>query len=146
VKNASNEEYWQNQSRKGGWLAWTGLAFERVCAAHIKQIKHRLGISGVSTDVSAWRSARSAPGAQIDLVINRDDGIINLCEMKFSEKPFSIDAKYDKELLRKRETFREETRTKKALHITMVTASGLTDGSYMGLVQAQILLDDLFSV
>jgi hypothetical protein len=140
----TNPKYWQSQSRKGGWLAWNGLAFERICAAHVEQIKNKLGILGVVTDVSAWRSKHSKPAVQIDLIINRADGIVNLCEMKFTEKPFPIDAKYDKALFEKRETFREETHTKKALHITMVTASGLTENSYLGLVQSQVLLDDLF--
>ncbi|MDR0875209.1 MAG: ATP-binding protein [Clostridiales Family XIII bacterium] len=138
-------KYWQNQSRQGGWHAWNGLAFERVCVAHVEQIKNRLGISGVSADISAWRSKHSSPKVQIDLIINRDDGIINLCEMKFTEKAFAIDREYDEELLLRRETFREETGTKKALHITMVTANGLTSGSYIGMVQAQVLLDDLFT-
>jgi AAA+ ATPase superfamily predicted ATPase len=142
----SNPKYWQSISRKGGWFAWNGLAFERICAAHAEQIKNKLGIAGVLTDISAWRSKQSKPGAQIDLIISRDDGIINLCEMKFTEKPFAIDEKYDKELMLKRETFRDETKTNKALHMTMVTASGLTDGSYMGLVQSQVFLDDLFAL
>jgi AAA+ ATPase superfamily predicted ATPase len=138
------ENYWQSQGRKGGRNAWNGIAFERVCAAHIPQVKAKIGISGVTTETSAWRSKYSVPAVQIDLVISRDDGIINLCEMKFTEKPFNIDAGYDNELIIKRETFREETGTRKALHITMVTASGLTQGSYIGTVQAQVLLDDLF--
>jgi DNA-binding MarR family transcriptional regulator len=146
IKDQTHDaNYWQNQSHKGGWYAWNGLAFERVCAAHINQIKNKLGISGVSTDISAWRSKYADPAVQIDLIINRADGIINLCEMKFSEKSFAIDEGYDRALMVKRETFRDETKSRKALHITMVTASGLTDGSYRGTIQAQILLDDLFA-
>ena len=136
--------YWQSQSGSGGRNAWNGFAFERVCMAHIKQIKQNLGISGVATEISAWRSKHSAPGVQIDLIINRNDGIINLCEMKYTGKPFKIDSAYDMELMRKRETFREETATKKALHITMATSNGMAQGSYMGTVQAQVTLDDLF--
>jgi hypothetical protein len=143
---ALNRNHWQSQSRKGGWYAWNGLAFERVCAAHVEQIKNKLGIAGVYTDISAWRSKHSKPGVQIDLIISRDDGIINLCEMKFTEKPFAIVEEYDKELMLKRETFREETKTKKSLHITMVTASGLTEGSFVGLIQSQVILDDLFAL
>jgi len=140
----SDAKYWQNQGRKGGRNAWTGFAFERVCAAHIAQIKQKLGILGVRTEISAWRSIHADPGVQIDLVVNREDGIINLCEMKFTAKPFDIDAKYDNELMIKRETFRDETKTKKALHVTMVTANGLTPGSCIGMIQSQILLDDLY--
>jgi hypothetical protein len=137
--------YWQNLSRKGGWNAWNGLAFERVCAAHIEQIKDRLGILGVNTEVSGWRSKSADSGTQIDMVLKRDDRVIDLCEMKFTEKPFSIDAAYDQELLHKRETFREETKTKDALHVVIVSASGLAERSYRGMVQFLVTLDDLFS-
>ena len=136
--------YWQSRNKTGERNAWNGLAFERVCAAHIKQIKQKLGISGVVTEISAWRSMRSYPSAQIDLLINRNDGIINLCEMKYTGKPFQLNKEYDSDLMYKRETFREETSTKKALHTTLVTSNGLSTGSYLGMVQAQILLDDLF--
>ena len=137
--------YWQGQGNSGSRNAWNGFAFERVCAEHTRQIKQKLGIAGVTTEVSAWRSKHSVPEVQIDLLISRNDNIINLCEMKFTGKPFQIDAAYDMALMQKRETFREETATKKALHIVMVTSNGLSPGSYMGMVQAQVLLDDLFA-
>jgi AAA+ ATPase superfamily predicted ATPase len=139
-----DEHYWQNQSRKGGQLAWNGLAFERVCIAHIAQIKQRLGITGVSTDVSAWRSRYARPGVQIDLVIDREDNIINLCEMKFTERPFRIDSRYDSALREKREIFREETGTKKALHLTMVTANGVAKDAYRSEIQSEVIMNDLF--
>jgi len=139
-------KYWQTQSSSGSRNAWNGFAFERLCAAHIKQIKQKLGIAGVTTAISAWRSKYSTPGVQIDLVISRNDGIINLCEMKYTGKPYKIDAAYDLALMQKRESFREETATKKALHITMVTSNGLAAGSFLGTVQTQVNLDDLFYV
>jgi len=146
MKNQTGRDakYWQNQSKTGGRNAWNGFAFERVCAVHISQIKHKLGISGVTTEAAAWRSRYSVPAVQIDLVVSRNDGVINLCEMKFTGKPFRLDAAYDSTLMQKRETFREETGTNKALHVTLVTSNGLMPGSYLGMVQAQVLLDDLF--
>ncbi|MDR1799292.1 MAG: AAA family ATPase [Bifidobacteriaceae bacterium] len=137
--------YWQTLSRKGGWNAWQGIAFERVCAAHIPQIKARLGIAGVHTEAFGWRSRAAAPGAQIDLVISRDDSIVDLCEVKFTAKPLAVDAVYDQALTHKLETFREETGTKKALHTVMISASGLTPKSYRGAIQALLTLDDLFA-
>jgi predicted transcriptional regulator len=137
-------DYWKNQSNSGGRNAWNGFAFERVCSAHIRQIKQKLGISGVTTKISAWRSKKSVPAKQIDLIISRNDGIINLCEMKFTGELFLLDATYDNALLQKREAFRVESATNKALHITMVTSFGLKPGSHIGSVQAQVLLDDLF--
>lgn len=138
--------HWQNLSRKGAANAWNGFAFERVCAAHLQQIKQGLGIAGVSTECSAWRSVQASPGAQIDLVIRREDRIINLCEMKFTAKPFKIDKAYDAELVYRRESFREETVAREALHTTIISATGLAAGSYMGTVQSQLTLDDLFGI
>ena len=142
--SGSDRRYWQNHSMKGAQLAWNGLAFERVCEAHPDQIKQRLGILGVSTYISAWRSKHSKPGVQIDLVIDRDDGIVNLCEIKFTGKKFHIEKSYDSELRERKEVFREETQTRKAIHTTMITASGLDDTSYLGEVQSEVTLDDLF--
>jgi len=139
-----DERYWQNLHRKGGAYAWYGLAFERLCKAHADQIKQRIGILGVSTRISAWRSRRSTPAAQIDLVIDREDGVINLCEMKFSLKPFVIDRDYDARIRERTETFRAETRTTKALHTTFVTTYGLSKSGYNGEVQSVVTLDDLF--
>ena len=139
-----DEHYWQNKSLRGEQLAWYGVTFEQLCAAHVGAIKQKLGISGVSTTVSAWRSKLSQPMAQIDLVIDRADNIINLCEMKFSTKPFVIDKEYDMKLRERRETFREETKTRKALHTTLVTTYGISRNAYIGEVQSEVTLDDLF--
>jgi hypothetical protein len=140
-----DHHYWQNQNSTGGRNAWNGFAFERVCILHIPQIKQKLGIAGVTTKVSAWRSKRTIPAKQVDLIIDRNDGIINLCEMKFTVKPYVLDATYDNELLQKRETFRDETETRKALHFILVTSFGLSSGSYQGMIQNQVLLDDFFA-
>jgi AAA+ ATPase superfamily predicted ATPase len=142
--HSSDEHFWQNRSNKGAQLAWNGLAFERLCAAHLSQIKQRLGILGVSTDASSWKSKHSRPSAQIDLVIDREDGIINLCEMKYTGKKYLVTAEYDTRLRHIQEIFREETGTRKMLHVTMVTASGLDEGSYHGEIQSEVVLDDLF--
>jgi hypothetical protein len=146
IKRASlpDPRHWQNQSRRGGWNAWCGLAFERLVAAHMDQVRAALGISGVSTSVLGWRSKQAVPGVQIDLVIRRADAVIDLCEAKFTAKPFAVDADYDARLLYRRETFCEETGTDKAVHVVMVSASGLTPGSRMGMIQNVVTLDDLF--
>ena len=111
---------------------------------HEREIKVALGIAGVSTDVCAWRSARRNGGAQIDLLIDRKDGVINVCEMKFITGEFSIGAKYAGELENKLSVLREETHTNKSLHLTMITASGVKRNEYSYLVHSQVRLDDLF--
>jgi hypothetical protein len=141
---AQDEQFWQNRGLRGEQLAWYGIAFEQLCAAHTKAIKQRLGIAGVSTEVSAWRSKTAESPTQIDLVIDRADSIINLCEMKFSTKPFTISKDDDLKLRERRETFRDETKTRKALHTTLVTTYGVSRNAYFGEVQSEITLDDLF--
>ena len=110
-----------------------------VCVI-ISQIKQALGISGVQTSISTWRS----PGAQIDLLIDRKDQVINICEMKFSINPFNIDKKYAEILRNKIGSFRQVTDTKKALFLTMITTYGLANSPYSGLVQNSLDMNILF--
>jgi AAA+ ATPase superfamily predicted ATPase len=143
--NRSNDEYfWTNYSDDGGHRAWSGYAFELLCRIHIKQIKLKLGILGVSTSTMSWRSKDSQPGAQIDLLISRKDGVINLCEMKYSLHPVTLTAKDDQNLQHKRVTFLAETGTRKAIHITMVATYGLSKKGYTASVQSEVTLNDLF--
>lgn len=140
-----DENYWLNMIDSPKHRAWSGYAFEQVCLAHIPQIKKALGISGIETETSSWKSTQSKDGAQIDLVIDRRDGVINLCEMKFSISPFIIDKKYDAELRNKVGSFRTETQTKKSVFLTMLTTYGLQNNSYAGNVQNDFKMDILFA-
>ncbi|MDR0848873.1 MAG: AAA family ATPase [Propionibacteriaceae bacterium] len=144
--NDKDENFWTNYLEDGGHRAWSGLAFEQVCMRHIPQIKAKLGIQGVSTLTRAWRSRNSTPGAQIDLLLDRRDSVINLCEMKYTKHPFTIDSAYDKDLQRKRSAFQEETGTVKALHLTMVTTYGLARKGYFASIQSEVIMDDLFAL
>ncbi|MCL1849380.1 MAG: ATP-binding protein [Clostridiales bacterium] len=140
-----DEYYWTNLIDDGARRAWSGNAFELVCLLHISQIKKKLGISGISTEVFSWRSKGSHPGAQVDLLISRKDGVINLCEMKYTLHPLKLSEKDDRDLHNKRVALLAETGTKKAIHITMVTTYGLTDNGYKASVQSEVTLDDLFA-
>jgi hypothetical protein len=111
---------------------------------HLSQIKQALGISGVQTAVSSWRSMSKEDGAQVDLVIDRRDQIINLCEMKFSINTFAIDKKYAVELRNKISVFKQETGTRKSVLLTMITTYGLKANSYSSLVQNSLTMDALF--
>lgn len=127
---------------------WCGLAFERVCFAHVGQIKQKLGISGVLTGEYSWRckadEEKGHAGVQIDMLIDRNDGIIDLCEMKYSESEYSISAAYAQEMARKRSVFQQVTKTLKAVHVVLVTTQGVASGMYQYSVQAAVVLDDLF--
>ena len=126
------------------YYAWRGHAFETVCLNHVDQMKAALEIRGVETSEYAWRSKESASGVQIDLLIDRQDGVINLCEMKCTDQPFAIDAAYQRQLLEKVTVFRTESKTRKAVHLTMVTSAGLSHNAHANMVMNEITGDDLF--
>ncbi|MES2776145.1 MAG: ATP-binding protein [Bacteroidota bacterium] len=140
-----DENRWLNILDKPVYRAWTGYAFEQVCLYHLKQLKHALGIAAVDINVSSWRSSSKENGAQIDLVIDRRDQVINLCEMKFSINPFLIDKKYDTVLRNKIAAFKKETGTRKSVFLTMVTTFGLQKNSYAAAtVQNDVDMNALF--
>lgn len=138
--------YWNKIAGTPEYNTWCGLAFERVCLQHTEQIKVKLGIQGVITTVYSWSVAgtKEMPGAQIDLLIDRSDNVINLCEIKYSKASFNITNRIDSNLQNKRERFVEETKTTKAVHLTMITTLGLVDNSYASDIQSVVTMDDLF--
>jgi hypothetical protein len=141
--------YWSSQQNAPRRRAWAGYAFEGLCIKHTRQLKRALGISGVETTEAPWRhqsqKGESSPGAEIDLLIDRRDQTINLCEMKFTESTFTIDRRYADDLRRKLSVFREITRTRKNVFLTMVTTFGVTDNPYAKeLVSKSITLPELF--
>ncbi len=142
------KHYWEDMRGKPQYNTWCGLAFERVCLWHTEQIKKKLGISGVVTNEYAWRYAGDQhlgiPGVQIDLLIERGDEIIDLCEMKYSNKEFALSDAYEQELSRKKEVFSLMSRTKSAVHIVMVTTNGLAHNKHYGDIQNEVVLNDLF--
>ena len=140
-----DENTWTSMIDSPSYREWSGYAFEQVCLYHLPQIKQILGIEGVQTSVSTWRSKDTDPGAQIDLVIDRRDQIINLCEMKFSIAPYSIDKKYNEELRYKLDAFRRETKTRKSVFLTLITTFGLKENIHsVGLAQNEMDMEDLF--
>ena len=152
--DTSDNHYWEKFQNSPSVTIWQGFAFELVCLTHLAQIKKALGIAAVSTEASSWRSddkynagevsAKLKDKAQIDLVISRADRIINLCEIKFSKEEYSISKEYEDKLRRKMSVFRDATKTKYGIVLTLVTTYGLIPNIHSGIVQKQILLDDLF--
>ena len=145
------------QSSAGAWInrintpavnAWMGLSFELVCLLHTDQIKKKLGIQGILTEVSSFQCRQDPEagirGSQIDLVIRRADRIIDLLEMKYTQGPYTITKGTDEDLRRKMMDFRIATKCREATHIVMVTPFGLTRNSYAGNIQAEITAEDLF--
>ena len=148
VRNYSGRDSmrWTHSIGDRGVSVWEGLAFERVCLQHSHQIKRALGVSGVLTNESEWRCRPSdgTRGAQIDLVIERADHVVNLCEMKFSSGEYEVDANEAETLRNKVEAFRRYTHTTSACHLTFVTTYGVKRNRHSGIIQSQVTLDDLF--
>jgi hypothetical protein len=146
-KNAfSDEHYWTNTCTSAAHNTWRGLAFERVGLQHIPQIKSALGISSVQTNVCSWffRGSNEKRGAQIDLVLQRADGLTDICEMKYSSGPYTIDKSYADELENKINAYREASKDKRTLHLVLVTTDGVTRNKYYNLLQREVTMDDLF--
>ena len=145
VEDATDPHFWSNRHQSSQVNSWRGYAFELVCLLHSGQIKTALGIAVIASDMCSWRSKGHDPAAQIDLVIDRSDGIIDLCEMKWAGREYSITKSYSAKLRDKMDVFAAETNTRKALRLVLVTPFGLKANAYANDVQAAIAADDLFS-
>lgn len=148
VENYNGKDYshWSNMVDSPKRRSWSGIAFEEVCLLHLPQIKRALGISGIQTDAGCWSFTGNDThaGCQIDMIIVRADKVINLCEMKYSSQPYAVTAKYARELLERAATFREVTKTKFAIHQTLVSPWGLKKNSYSNSINQTVDLNDLF--
>jgi uncharacterized protein len=147
IKNTdlTDQNSWIDRLDQPQVRAWSGYAFEQICLAHLPQIKKALGVGSVQTYSSVWQGSDGVSSAQIDLVIDRRDQAINLCEMKFSINPFVIDKAYADNLKQKIGVFKAATGTRKALFLTFITTYGLANNEYAGsLVQNSLTMDALF--
>ena len=136
--------YWSHHINTPEVNTWMGLTYERICLAHLEQIKHALRIDAISTLCYSWRSKESTPAAQIDIVIERADKIVNICEVKHSQEPYELNKEeYDK-IVNRRSAFVRETGLRHTPWLTMITTEGLSRGKYSEMVQSLLTLDDLF--
>lgn len=144
---STKKETWLSIIKSASYQTWAGYAFESLSLKHIEKIKRALGISGIYSNESGFliKGTEQQPGLQIDLLIDRDDRAINLCEMKYYNAEFEVTKDYAQKLRIKRERFKTATGTKKHIFITLVTTYGLlTNEHSLGLVEKLITLDDFF--
>lgn len=140
---------WEQLSKESTYRAWSGYAFENICMTHIDQIKKALGISGVFTKHSSWKYAgdETMPGTQIDMIIDRADNIIHLCEAKFTKEPFAITKDYSEKLRLKKSIFKQVTETKKGVFTTLLTTyPAIKNKYYMEEINNEISMEDLFEI
>lgn len=142
---ALNQDFWLTNISSQKVITWRGIAFENVCFNHIEQIKKALGISGVSTNQSAWsKKGVDETGTQIDMIIERKDNIVNMCEMKFYGGEFTVDKNYDQILRNRMLLLGKEISPKMAIHSVLITTFGLKYNEYSGDFVKVITMDDLF--
>lgn len=135
--------FWTSLQGKPKFYTWAGLSFEMLCIRHVPQIKATLGISGIESLEYAWR-INGENGGQIDLVIDRADPTINICEVKFSQNQFEISKEYEEKLRDRLSAFAGMTKGKKSLQLTFITTYGIKRNIYSGIVAKSLTLDDLF--
>ncbi len=149
LENKHNDpNFWSNSIGSSLYSNWCGLAFERVCLAHVPQIKQSLGIAGITTNEYSWvaRKTEDSPGAQIDLLLDRNDETINICEIKYTASgEYAMTEAEETKLLNRRDRFAADTATTKAVHLTLITTRGLVQNSHSDIIQNVITADDLFA-
>lgn len=147
--NALEKGYWRTVVQTPKWHAWSGYAFETLCYQHLRQIRRALDLPPTAIP-NTWRHSRTAvysdvPGAQIDLLFDRDDDAITLCEIKYTDRPFVVTRDYAEKLRQKMVTFQRVTGTEKQLFLVLITANGLKANRYSDeLIDQVVVLDDLF--
>lgn len=140
--------YWDKMKGTPSWSSWSGLAFEAICYEHLPQLSKALQLSPTAMP-SVWRYVprkdSNESGAQIDLLFDRDDDAITICEIKYSSEPFVLTKEYAEKLKQKCEVFKKVTRTKKQLFIVLITTHGIKQNKYSDeLISNVVKLEDLF--
>lgn len=143
----NDEHFWSHNQGTPLYYNWCGLAFERVCLHHVGQIKAALGREGIISNICSWKSESvdsNMKGAQIDLVIERNDNVIDLCEIKYTKEKFSISADYNEAIQNKRARFIEELKPEQAIHLILISASEVHKNGYADEFQKIIYTESLF--
>jgi len=147
-QNRSNQSnIWQKLSGMSSFVAWSGYAFENICFLHTEQILKSLGLNGIFSEISSWRHRGNdeMPGAQIDLLIDRKDGMINLCEVKFTQNEFVISKDYLAALRRKRTVFSHFSKTNKIVITTLITSfPAVINKYYLEEIDSEVSMEELF--
>lgn len=143
-----SEGYWQSLSKTSSWNSWSGYAFETVCLKHIEPIRKALGLENIGCKTGSWRHKtkdKHKTGAQIDLLFDRLDDALTLCEIKYTRQAFKVDKSYAKELMNKLDCFEKQTNNRKELFLALISVSNVKETAWSEeLVDQVVLLEDLF--
>lgn len=141
------EHFWQEQSARASMNSWRGIAFEELCMNHIPQIKAALGVSGTPSVNSAWtlRGTEDENGAQIDLIIRRQDNLVNICEMKFYQDDYTVTSDEERKLRHRMAVVSAQLKRRESPQLTLITTFALKPGIHNFVFTNIVVLDDLFS-
>jgi len=146
-KRRKEKGVWKALSQTSVFKSWSGYAFESLCLKHVDQIKKALEIGGIYSESSSFTFSgnEDLPGIQVDLLIDRNDEVINLCEIKFHKNEFNLSKSYAEQLRKKIFVFEEVTKTKKQIFLTLISTFGITENIHSsGLIDNHLKMDVLF--
>ena len=143
-RRLTDRHYWRNMIGTPTQNTWYGLAYERVCMSHIHEIIYALRLDYIHTDFYSWRSKESSPAAQIDIIIDRADGIVTICEVKYSKAEYTLSKEEYEKIMNRVETFVQETKCKKGTQTIIITTKGMKPNGYSDISRRTVTLDDLF--
>ena len=144
LKNSSDKHFWAHQTGTPKINTFQGLAYERICMQHADQILSALHLDHIYTEIYSWKSKASVPASQIDMIIDRADNLVTICEIKFSKTEYTLSKTEYQKLITRAENFRTESKTKKGWQISMITTYGLKDNTYSDISRFNVELTDLF--
>lgn len=136
-----DDNMWMHLQGTHAYSTWLGLSFERLCFAHTSQIRHALGLDSIATKTYSLYTE----SAQMDMVIERADNVVNLCEMKYTQLPYALD-KAEAEKLRCRMDYLQSlNRRRRNVQCVLVTKQQAKQNNYYNsLIIRNITLTDMF--
>ena len=146
TRKEMDPEFWMHNVTSASINSWRGFAFEEICFNHVDKIKKALNILGVSSRQSGWAviGDDDTEGGQIDLLIERKDNVVNMCEMKFYSELITISKAYHAKLVHRQNLLMKNLSRKTVVQPVLVTTEGLAYNEYSGIFQNVVIIDDLF--
>ncbi|MDN3506935.1 MAG: ATP-binding protein [Simkaniaceae bacterium] len=142
--------YWQTKAKTPSVLSWAGYAFEMICLKHVDEIRKSLGLEGIHIEIGSYRyvpkTKSKERGVQIDLLFDREDGVITLCEIKYSQKKLVFDKSMAKQLAEKIDRFEKHFSTTKSVSLAMITMHGIKPTYWAEeLVDDEVVFEELIT-
>ena len=147
-RNFLKQSYWEEFINTPKYNSWAGFAFENICFTHINQVRDALKLEKIPCDISSWRyvpKSKKENGCQIDLLFDRRDGAVTICEIKYSDRKYIVNKEYAKNILNKTNVFEQNQKKEKKIFFAMITTNGVKENSWSkDLVDNEVMLSDLF--